>query len=245
MAGVARNQTKYSYIADEVRKRVKEHMYPLDRPIPDEMTLSEEFGCSRMTMKKALEVLVLEGLLYRKRGHGTFIIKSALDADELQIHNQEVNGFTKLLKGQKVETKVIHFEVVFPDEVVAERLNIEKEAPVYDILRVRGIDAEPYVLEHTYMPVNVIPGITKQILEGSIYTYIEEELNQKIASSYKQIRADKPDELDEQYLNCKKNEPVMEVEQTVYLNNGVAFEYSRSRHRYDKFVFTTVNIAKR
>ncbi|EUJ31233.1 GntR family transcriptional regulator [Listeria floridensis FSL S10-1187] len=242
---MARNQTKYSYIAEEVRNRIKNHDYPLDKPIPDEMTLSKEFECSRMTMKKALEVLVLEGLLYRKRGHGTFIIKSALDVDRLQIHNQEVNGFTKLLKGQKVDTKVIRFEVIFPDDTIAERLNIEKEAPVYDILRVRSIASDPYVIEHTYMPVHVIPGLTKQVLEGSIYTYIETELGQKIASSYKQIRADKPNEIDKEYLNCQADDPVMEVEQTVYLNNGVAFEYSLSRHRYDKFVFTTVNIARR
>ncbi|MBC1253795.1 UTRA domain-containing protein, partial [Listeria welshimeri] len=51
--------------------------------------------------------------------------------------------------------------------------------------------------------------------------------------------------LDQQYLDCASDDPVVEVEQTVYLNNGLAFEFSRSRHRYDKFVFTTVNIARR
>ncbi|WP_239257173.1 GntR family transcriptional regulator [Listeria ilorinensis] len=242
---MAQNQTKYSFIAEEIRKRIMHHEYPLDKPIPDEMTLSKEFDCSRMTMKKALEVLVLEGLLYRKRGHGTFIIKSALDRDKLQIHNQEVNGFTKLVDGKNVKSRVISFQVVFPDEAIAERLNIEKETPVYDILRVRMVGKEPYVLEHTYMPVNVIPGVTQHVLEGSVYQYIQDELGLKIASSYKQIRADKPSKLDREYLDCSETDPVMEVEQTVYLNNGVAFEYSLSRHRYDKFVFTTVNIARR
>ncbi|EAF3509951.1 GntR family transcriptional regulator [Listeria monocytogenes] len=242
---MAQNQTKYSFIAEEIRKRIMNHAYPLNQPIPDEITLAKEFDCSRMTMKKALEVLVLEGLLYRKRGHGTFIIKSALDADRLQIHNQEVNGFTKLLNGKKVISKVIEFKVIFPTEEIAERLHIEMETPIYDILRVRLVKDEPYVLEHTYMPVGVIPGINQQILEGSIYSYIQDDLNLKIASSYKKIRADKATLLDQQYLDCASDDPVVEVEQTVYLNNGLAFEFSRSRHRYDKFVFTTVNIARR
>ncbi|EUJ23970.1 GntR family transcriptional regulator [Listeria grandensis FSL F6-0971] len=242
---MANNQTKYSFIAEELKKRIFAKKYPLDKPIPDEMSLAKEFDCSRMTMKKALEVLVLEGLLYRKRGHGTFIIKSALDMDRLHIHSQEVNGFTKLLEGRDVESKIVDFQVTFPDVHVAERLNIDLETPVYDIVRARILDGEPYVLEHTCMPVALIPGVTQQVLEHSIYTHIREELNLKIASSYKQIRADKPNELDFQYLDCAQDDPVIEVEQTVYLNNGMAFEYSKSRHRYDKFVFTTVNIARR
>lgn len=241
---MAQNQTKYSFIAEEMRSRILDLKYPLDKPIPDEMTLAREFGCSRMTMKKALEVLVLEGFLYRKRGHGTFIIKSALDAERLTIHNQELNGFTKLLDDKGVTSNVIKFEVIFPTEKIAERLNIERETPIYDILRIRSVADEPYVLEQTYMPVTVIPGINQSVLEGSIYKYIQEELHLKLASSYKQIRADKSGELDWEYLHCSKEEPVLEVEQTVYLNNGTAFEYSLARHRYDKFVFTTVNISR-
>lgn len=241
---MAQNQTKYSFIAEEMRKRILDHVYPLDKPIPDEMTLAKEFDCSRMTMKKALEVLVLEGFLYRKRGHGTFIIKSALDSGRLTIHNQEVNGFTKLLAGKNVTSKILKFEVLFPDSKIAERLNIETETPIYDILRIRSVDGEPYVLEHTYMPIAVIPGINQTILENSIYKYIQDELHLKLASSYKQIRADKSAKLDWDYLGCEKDEPVLEVEQTVYLNNGTAFEYSLARHRYDKFVVTTVNISR-
>lgn len=238
------NQIKYSYIAEEIRNRILNHQYPVDKSIPDEMSLAKEFGCSRMTMKKALEVLVLEGLLYRKRGHGTFIIKSALEQDQLQIYNQEVNGFTKLLNGKNVKSKVINFEVIFPNEKVQERLNVTSETPIYDILRVRMVGDEPYVLEHTFMPVTAVPGITQEVLKNSIYTYIQEELGQKIASSYKQIRAGKPNEFDQKYLLCEADDPIIEVEQTVYLNSGTAFEYSLSRHRYDKFVFKVVNVVR-
>ncbi|MGP2481150.1 UTRA domain-containing protein, partial [Listeria monocytogenes] len=83
-------------------------------------------------------------------------------------------------------------------EEIAERLHIEMEKPIYDILRVRLVKGEPYVLEYTYMPVGVIPGINQQILEGAIYSYIQDDLNLKIARSYKQIRADKATLLDQQ-----------------------------------------------
>ncbi|GKU84618.1 hypothetical protein NCCP28_40140 [Niallia sp. NCCP-28] len=52
-----------------------EKEYFTDSSIPDEISLAKEFACSRMTMKKILDVLVMEGVLYRKRGHRTFIVK--------------------------------------------------------------------------------------------------------------------------------------------------------------------------
>lgn len=239
-----KNQNKYNHIANEMRDRIYDHVYSLDEPIPDEMTLAKEFECSRMTMKKALEVLVHEGILYRKRGHGTFIIKSALQLDKLNVRNRETNGLTKIANGKKVTSKIIKFDVEFPSDEVLEHLNILKETPVYHIIRLRYIDEEPYVIEETYMPTTIIQGITEEILFGSIYEYIQEALGYTIASSHKTIRADKPNPLDQEYLQCEKEDPVLEVEQVVYLNTGAAFEYSFSRHRYDKFVFTSVNFAR-
>lgn len=69
---------KYEYISNEMRRRIQEEYYPIDQPIPDELSLAKEFSCGRMTMKRALDILVSEGMLYRKRGHGTFIVKSSI-----------------------------------------------------------------------------------------------------------------------------------------------------------------------
>lgn len=57
---------KYEIIANEMRDRIKNNVYPIDQPIPDEVSLAKEFNSSRMTMKRALDNLVAEGLLFRK-----------------------------------------------------------------------------------------------------------------------------------------------------------------------------------
>ncbi|MBO8163586.1 MAG: GntR family transcriptional regulator [Brevibacillus sp.] len=235
-------ENKYQIIANEIRERILTGYYPSDQPIPDELSLAEQFGCSRMTMKKALEVLVLEGLLYRKRGHGTFILKSALQQDRVNVLDKETKGLTETAKGKKVTSHVVQFNVEFPIETVANYLAIETTDPVYKIIRVRYVDGEPFVIEKTYMPVQRVPGINEEVLRGSIYQYIQGKLGLTIASTHKMIRADKPDELDREYLKCAFDDPVLEVEQIVFLGSGQPFEYSFSRHRYDKFVFKTVNI---
>ncbi|TVW92757.1 GntR family transcriptional regulator, partial [Streptococcus pneumoniae] len=50
------------------------YKYTMNEQLPDEMTLAKQFACSRMTIKKALDLLVSEGLIFRKRGQGTFVL---------------------------------------------------------------------------------------------------------------------------------------------------------------------------
>lgn len=237
---------KYQQISDEMRKRVIDGFYSTDQPIPDEITLANQFGCSRMTMKRALDILVMEGYLYRKRGHGTFIVKSAIQTNKVNVVGNDSQGLSHLLKGkgQEITSKVLQFEVKFPTEEIASHLSIDLDTPIYDIIRLRTVEGEPYVIEHTYMPTPLIPGINEKVLHASIYSYITDTLELTVAGTHKKIRACKSNEMDQLHLRCQKDDPVLEVEQVVYLNNGVPFEYSFSRHRYDKFVFSTVSIKR-
>ncbi|ACQ70813.1 MULTISPECIES: GntR family transcriptional regulator [Exiguobacterium] len=239
-----KKKPKYETIADEIRKRIIEHVYPLEHALPDEIHLAQEFEVSRMTMKRALEILVMEGLIYRKRGKGTFILQSSFQKDRINVISKETRGLTQVIGDRSLRSEVLNFEVKFPSQEVANHLMIELTEPVYEIRRVRYVDEEPYVIELTYMVANLITGITREILEKSVYAYIQEELGYTITSSHKVIRADKPDEYDQAYLKNDVTEPIIEVEQVVYLSNGKPFEYSFARHRYDKFVFSSVNIVK-
>ena len=68
---------KYEAIAKEIRSRITDGIYKVESLIPDQVTLSEEFKVSRMTIKKALDILAMEGLIYRQRGSGTFVMKNS------------------------------------------------------------------------------------------------------------------------------------------------------------------------
>lgn len=92
------------------------------------------------------------------------------------------------------------------------------------------------------MSTATIPGINREVMKGSIYHYIENILHLRIASAKKITRADMSNDLDHKILHLKDIEPVLEIEQTSYLDNGKPFEYSFSIHRYDDFAFTTYSI---
>lgn len=237
---------KYKEIANTIKQRIIDGTYEAGKPFPDQHGLAEEFETSRMTIQKALEILRYEGFIYSVRGSGTFVKKNADTLSKLDSKADEYIGLTKQMVGMgTVTSKVLSFTIRFPNEIECESLQILPSQPVYDIHRLRFLNADPLLLEHTVMPIHVIPGITEEVLAGSIYDYIETRLKLGIGAANRMIGADKPNEDDQEYLGCQMDDPVLEVDQVVFLDNGIAFEYSQTRRRYDKGHIVMVNLNKK
>ncbi|MGZ1186548.1 GntR family transcriptional regulator [Lactobacillus delbrueckii subsp. bulgaricus] len=92
--------------------------------------------------------------------------------------------------------------------------------PVYEIIRLRLLNDEPLVIEHTYMPVSQVPALSKRILEGSIYSYLHKKLHIKFGGVFHRIKADLPDKYDRQYLGANESTPILEIEQIVWTIPG-------------------------
>ncbi|MBC1651619.1 GntR family transcriptional regulator [Listeria booriae] len=224
--------TKYEEISKDIRDKIHSGIYPPESLLPDQLTLCKTYDCSRMTIKKAFDILAMEGLVYRQRGAGTFVMKNAL-ANKQDASLRDYEGLTKMMGKEHISSQVIEFTIGFPNAKVQEQLLIKKDEPVYSIVRLRLLDEKPYVLEHTFMPLNVVTGLNETILHGSIYDYLKQELGLVMSGAFRKINADKPSDYDKLYLNCGEHDPVLEVEQVVYSKDGRPIEYSRSRHRYD------------
>lgn len=236
---------KYEEIANILRDRIAEGVYPVDSLLPTQTELAKEFDASRMTIKKAVELLIIEGLVYSKQGNGTKVLNSSFwDKRESQVRLNNFNGLSKDLEkdGRKLSSQVIRFAVAFPSQEVAERLQMDTNSPVYEIIRLRLLDGKPYVLEHTFMPCELVPSLSEEVLLSSVYHYLLQTLHLKFAGSYRNITAERSDAFDQQYLDCSEYDPVLQVEQVVYLENGRPIEYSRSRNRYDTKGYSLLDV---
>lgn len=234
--------SKYKEIAEDIRKGILDGKYNPNEQLPLEKEMCKHYDVSRITIKKAVDELVDEGLVIKRRGAGTFV--KAFDNSDVEgfSMSKQFSGFSETNKNSKVESKIIEFEVIHPNEEIAEKLKMTCDDFVYYIVRVRYCDGEARVVEYTYMPIGVIPGIKTDILHKSIYAYIEKDLNLKIKSAHKTIRAIEPTEEEREYLNLgDKIVPILEVEQIGFLDNGQPFEYSLSHHRGDKIEFRSIS----
>jgi len=230
----------YREIAEVIKKRIENNEYPTNALIPKQVALAEEFSVSRTTIAKALDILISRGFLYTRRGAGTFVTKSMVLSKQ-DFYVQDYIGLTNQFPDDTVTSKIILFEIVFPDEKVQSALNLKAEAPVYNIIRLRLLNGQNYMLEHTRMPVHLIKGLHPEILQKSIYKYIKETLQLTMSGAWRKIFADKPNEQDKKYLGCTETDPVMRVEQIVCLTDGEPFEYSITTRKYDQGSFIVID----
>lgn len=226
---------KYVHISSDIRNQILEGKYRSSDKLPSEKELCQLYDASKMTVKQALDILVAEGLIIKRRGSGTFVKDlSPTEIERITIVNQ-FRGKTALNPNQTVTSKIYEFSVIRPDETIQEKLNIQADSFVYHIYRLRLLDNEPNVIEETYMPIDLIPGLTEKVLQQSIYEYIEIELGLKLQSAHRKITVRKASDFEAIELHLLPNDPVAVAEQTGYLANGAAFEYSITVHRYDEF----------
>lgn len=232
---------KYEQVAEEIRKRIRDGIYKPQTAIPDQNTLAKEFGVSRMTIKKSLDGLSMAGLIYTRRGDGTYVLGDIPLKIDTNSPAQKHTGLSAEL-GSRVTSQVIQFTTIMPTSELMEHLKLGPNEPVLNIIRLRLVNKKPYVLEHTYMPKKLMPELNKKVLLHSIYHYLENDLQLKLGGAFRKIHADYSNNLDIHYLNAQPNEPILEVEQVSWLQNGVPFEYSFSRNRYSTRSYTVLDI---
>lgn len=235
---------KYEQIAKEIRKRIRDGVYQPKTAIPDQNTLAEEFGVSRMTIKKALDGLTMEGLIYTRRGDGTYVLGDIPLKIDTNSPAEEHMGLSAELGSKRVTSQIIKFAIMFPNETLMTHLKLKKNEPVFDIIRLRLVNEQPYVLEHTYMPQKLMPELSESVLKHSIYSYLQGTLHLKLSGAYRKIHADLSNEFDQHYLKCQSGDPILEVEQVAWLQDGTPFEYSFSRNRYNTRSYTVLDISQ-
>ncbi|HEL2070811.1 TPA: GntR family transcriptional regulator [Streptococcus suis] len=226
---------KYNVIANDVRRKILDGIYKANDQLPFEKDLCEVYEVSKMTVKKALDILVAEGLIIKRRGAGTFVKDLSVEDMEKMVVGSQMIGTSAYYPTRSVTSKVLHFEIIAASEKVSNKLNIPIGSFVYDIVRVRILDGSPLVMENTFMPVSVIPGLRLKNVEESIYEYIQDTLGMKIQSAHRNITVRKASDSEVTHLELEQGDPVGIVEQIGFLSNGTTFEYSISTHRYDTF----------
>ncbi|KIE21960.1 hypothetical protein SE23_07060 [Vibrio sinaloensis] len=230
----------YLKIVDDLVGKITSGTYKEGDMLPPENSLLETYGVSRMTVRKALTLLVEQDLLYRVKGRGTFVKKH-----KSAVHDAfYLSGFYAEVKAQGKEptTEIITFEVQEPDALVASKLEIDEHDKVYHIERLRLIDGEPEMLERTYLPLSLFSDLTVDAMRGSKYEYIEAK-GLKIAQSKQTVMPEIADKKVNKLLGVEDESPLLKVLSVGEFDNGTVFEYSVNYFRLNQYSFEF--IAKR
>ena len=133
--------------------------------IPSERDLAVEWGIARMTARKAIESLIVEGRLDRRRGSGTFVAQSPY-AKTLGLSSFSVD---MQRRGLTPSSRLLAFGRGPADASLAGRLQVDNGDAVVTFTRLRLADGEPIAVETTWIPVALVPGLIEQDLQGSLF----------------------------------------------------------------------------
>jgi GntR family transcriptional regulator len=227
----------YHYqLRELLRGEIVAGRWAVDEKLPSERELCEAFDLSRTTVREAIDALVNEGLLRREKGRGTFVASPKIVEGLLQ----SPAGFTDSMEeqGYRVETKVLHIEIVPAPRIVLQELRLGSDELVTVIDRLRFILHEPILLVTSYVPQKICPSLIKEDLtHNSLYRLLRRKHDLRIARAKRFMEAVSANELEAKLLGIEPGAPLMLIESTAFLEDGTPIEYFKARHRGDRTRF--------
>ncbi len=171
----------YYQIQEWVKQLIEDGEWKPGDKIPSENELCDKFEVSRMTIRQAINNLVEQGYLYRKRGIGTFV-----QLPKVEQKLQGMTGFTEdmISRGMNPSSQLLSFRLVPATAKIADRLRIQEGESVYEVRRIRLADDEPIAFETTYLSPALVKDINEEILQQSLYEHLEKKLGFKLVSAY-------------------------------------------------------------
>jgi GntR family transcriptional regulator len=220
----------YVQLARKLGHAIRDGQYQADEALPSERLLSESLDVSRVTARKAIDQLVEQGLIVRRRGSGNYIAPrieqplSRLTSFSEELHQRGYTPSSKWLE-RTITTAV-------PDEQLS--LGLSPGARVAKLERLRLADDVVMAYEISVLPQNVLPN--PESVDGSLYEYLH-ATRQAPVRALQHIRALNAQRRLASQLGVPVGQAVLFITRIGYLESGQAVELTHSYCRSDYYDF--------
>ncbi len=222
-------------LEEQLRKLCELSEYKKGALFPQEVSLAKRLGISRNTVRAAIDKLVYDGLLVRKRGVGTKVIEKKLRTTQLGAWT----SFTKEMKEQGIEVQT--FDVLTTiesaNEEIANALGIRKGAKVVKLTRVRGYNDERIVIFNSWFHPRIDVKLSEDFSKP-LYSILEKKYDTIPFKSNEKITAILATKKIAKTLKIKANDPLLKRQRIVTDPGGRIFEYAVIYYRGDRFTYS-------
>jgi GntR family transcriptional regulator len=239
MINKAASTPLYLQIQSYIVTRIRSGELPPGAQVPSEYELAAQMQVSRMTARKALDSLVSSGILYRRRGKGTYVATSIVD-----YNLTSMQSFSRTLqaRGYEVTTRVLNVETVPATVEQAKHLHVDMGSTLLLIRRLRVVSGTPAAIHTAYLDNAIYSSLQKiDLSQHSLLESMQAITQQPMAYTIDSVQADSvhPDEA--RLLEVAKDAPVLRVEGVSYSEYGEPSHYVLAVYRGDRFKMTVRN----
>jgi len=222
----------------ETRESVLELIESLDvgAAIPSERQLSVGLGVSRLTVRAALDELVREGYLVRRRGSGTFV------AEPKVPKGMDASSFTDDMRarGLTPASRTIELRVFPAGARLGRMLHVSPSEPIVLAKRLRLADGEPMAIELLHVRASLVPGLTAEDLEeNSFYELLVNRYGIQIIGGTQTVEPTVTNDEESTALNVPLHSPALLFERVTRASTGDVVEFTSSTYRGDRYRLET------
>lgn len=226
---------RHTQISDWLRDQIEQGDFETDEKLPSENELCNRFDVSRVTVRKALQTLENEQLIYRSQGLGSFV-------SDRRSHQSLVRltDFVEDMRraGMEASSSVIQFTPVNIPEAIAPRLNVEIDSSVMRLDRLRMGDEQPIAFDVTWLPMFYGQLIESfDLEEETIYGILEREYDIPVEKGYYRIEAQNADKYLSKHLNVYKGTALLLIDRLSLTVGEKPVYYQQRYYRSDRIIY--------
>lgn len=210
LSGAPLGATLYQEVKRMLMESMRNGEWKPGAMIPSERRLSERYGVSIGTIRKAVDELAAQNLLIRHQGRGTFVAT--------HNHDRYVFAFFHIVgqDGRKEYPKVetLSLTVVKASAEIANRLAIRAGTRVWHLINRLSLSGKSVILDHIYLPERLFPGLNEDQLKqrsGTLYQLYQEQFGVAVLRTEERLRACAADALSSEQLGVAVGTPLLKV----------------------------------
>lgn len=234
--------SKYKKVYADIKEKIEQNIWQANQEMPTENELMEIYSYSKDTIRKALSLLEMDGYIQKRQGRNSIILDHNLVRKPFVSELKTVSELNRSAHHQ-VQTQLTNLYIIQGQPEVMKELEVDEKTDLYRVSRIRTIDGERLEYEISYFDRRIVPYLSKEIAEKSIYQYLENDLGLEISHSRREISFRFATEEEKSLLDLADYDMVVSVTSTTYLADGRPFQYGTITYRPDKVTF--VSMAKR
>ena len=233
---------KYEKVYNDIKEKIINNTIKTGEFLKKEDDLAKDYNFSKLTVRKALSMLEAEGYIQKIKGKKSVVMEKK-NLENLPLTSIQTKQEINKIQNINIKTDLISLYIVQGIETLMKEFNVSENADFYKVVRINSLDDEVLSYSTSFFDRKIVPFLNEDIAKNSIYEYLENDLNLKIAYSRRDIKFRKITPEEQEYFKLKDINMVVVIETHAYLSNGTLFQYESVIHHPEKFTFTA--IAKR
>ncbi len=217
-----------------LRNLIKDPQFANGKLLPNEVDLAKQLAISRTTLRQALNKLVYDGLLIRKKGIGTRVAGTAVSSksNNWLSFSQEMQT-----RGIPIKNYELHVSWVHPEEIIANFFQIAPDKKILKLERLRGRPEAPFVYFVSFFHPRI--GLTgEEDFNTPLYEMLEKNHHIVVNLSKEEISAKPASKFIAEKLEIPQGDPVLFRKRFVYDQGERPIEYNLGYYKADSFVYT-------